>query len=202
VPSVDLLRVSESRSRLDELEQVAFGISHLGEPRPRLDGRRRRRNRFRARGREGGKRLIEIVDLQCPVAEALGERSLEWIGEGLLARSLALDQLDPYFAQTYVRFASRQPTLIELMFASLHRPEAHRSLREANDRAFAGPVSLIAGALDRGEIAAADPDRVAMTVLATLQGLAWLANSTVIGDRPMEAVVTDAIKTLSRGLER
>lgn len=106
------------------------------------------------------------------------------------------------FAQAYVRFASSYPSLIELMFASLHRPDADRSLREANDRAFAAPVSLIASAFDGGEIAAADPDRVAMTIIATLQGLAWLANSTVIGERPVDAVVADTVETMARGLQR
>src|SRR6202011_1583088 len=38
------------------------------------------------------------------------------------------------FAQTYVRFASRQPALLDLMFTSLHRPGSDPSLREANDR--------------------------------------------------------------------
>jgi AcrR family transcriptional regulator len=105
------------------------------------------------------------------------------------------------FAQAYVRFATRHPSLIELMFASLHRPDADRSLRGANDRAFAAPVSLIASALDGGEIVV-DPDRAAMTIIATLQGLAWLANSTVIGERPVEAVVADTVETMARGLQR
>jgi hypothetical protein len=102
---------------------------------------------------------------------------------------------------TYVRFASRQPALLELMFASLHRPGADRSLREANDRAFAAPIALIASARANGEIVADDPDRVEMAVLATLQGLAWLANSSVIGDRPIDTVVAETVETLSYGLK-
>jgi AcrR family transcriptional regulator len=137
--------------------------------------------------------------------DALAETGFERLGrqldeamtdlQGTFAQRLTV------FAQTYVRFASRHPSLIELMFGSLHRPEADRSLRDANDRAFAAPVSLIASALDGGEIAA-DPDRVAMTIIATLQGLAWLANSTVIGQRPVEAVVADTVETMARGLQR
>jgi AcrR family transcriptional regulator len=105
------------------------------------------------------------------------------------------------FAQTYVRFASRQPALLELMFASLHRPGADRSLREANDRAFAAPIALIASARANGEIVDDDPDRVAMAVLATLQGLAWLANSGIVGDRPIDTVVAVTIEMLTRGLK-
>ena len=104
------------------------------------------------------------------------------------------------FAQTYVRFAGRQPALLDLMFASLHRPGADPSLREANDRAFAAPIALIADAQANGDIVADDPDRVAIAVLATLQGLAWLANSSVIGDRPIDTVVAETIETLTNGL--
>jgi AcrR family transcriptional regulator len=105
------------------------------------------------------------------------------------------------FAQAYVRFASRQPALLELMFASLHRPGADRSLREANDRAFAAPIALITSARANGEIVADDPERVEMAVLATIQGLAWLANSAIIGDRPIDTVVAETIETLTRGLK-
>jgi hypothetical protein len=40
-----------------------------------------------------------------------------------------------------------------------------------------------------------------MAVLATLQGLAWLANSSVIGDRPIDTVVAETVETLSYGLK-
>jgi AcrR family transcriptional regulator len=105
------------------------------------------------------------------------------------------------FAQTYVSHASRQPALLDLMYASLHRRGADPSLREANDRAFAAPITLIADAQANGEIVGDDPDRVAMAVLATLQGLAWLANSNVISDRPIDTVVAQTIETLINGLK-
>jgi hypothetical protein len=38
-----------------------------------------------------------------------------------------------------------------------------------------------------------------MTVLATPQGLAWLANSSVIGDRPIDTFVAKTIETLTNG---
>jgi hypothetical protein len=100
-----------------------------------------------------------------------------------------------------VRFASRRPALLDLMFASLHRPGADASLREANDRAFAPPIALIANAQANGDIIADASDRVAIAVLATLQGLAWLANSSIIGDRPIDTVVAETIETLIHGLK-
>jgi AcrR family transcriptional regulator len=64
-------------------------------------------------------------------------------GDGSFIESLTT------FAQTYVRFVSRHPALLELMFASLHRPGADPTLRQANDRAFAAPTTLIAKRSDQ-----------------------------------------------------
>jgi AcrR family transcriptional regulator len=105
------------------------------------------------------------------------------------------------FAQTYVHFASRHRALLDLMFASLHRPGADPTLRRANDLAFATPTALIANAQTSGEIIAGDPDRVAMAVLAALQGLAWVATSGTIGDRAVDEVVAGTIETLIFGLK-
>jgi AcrR family transcriptional regulator len=137
--------------------------------------------------------------------DALAETGFQRLGQELEAamagnRGSFTERLT-VFAQTYVRFANRQPALLELMFASLHRPGANPSLREANDRAFAAPIALIASAQANGEIIADDPDRVAMAVLATLQGLAWLANSSIITDRPIDTVVAETIETLTDGLK-
>ena len=136
--------------------------------------------------------------------EALAETGFDRLGHELEAAKTtsqgSFTERLTVFAQTYVRFASRQPALLDLMFTSLHRPGADPSLRQANDRAFAAPIALIADAQSDGEIAADDPDRVAMAVLATLQGLAWLANSSVIGDRPIDTVVAQTIETLTNGL--
>ena len=137
--------------------------------------------------------------------DALAETGFQRLGHELEAAMAAspgsFTERLTVFAQTYVRFASRQPALLDLMFTSLHRPGADPSLRKANDRAFATPIALIADAQSNGDIAADDPDRVAMAVLATLQGLAWLANSSVIGDRPIDTVVAQTIETLTNGLQ-
>jgi AcrR family transcriptional regulator len=138
--------------------------------------------------------------------DALAETGFQRLGQELAAAMAAshggfTDRLT-VFAQTYVRFAIRQPALLELTFSRLHQPGADPALREANDRAFAAPIELIANARANGEIVADDPDRVAMAVLATLQGLAWLANSGVIGDRPIDTVVAQTIETLTNGLKQ
>jgi hypothetical protein len=103
------------------------------------------------------------------------------------------------FARTYVRFATAHPALLALMFARKDRPDAPELL-EANDRAFAAPVALIAGAQAAGELDGDDPDRVAMALLATIQGLASIITGGMIGDRSVDAVVSGTIETLLRGL--
>ncbi|MCU1684192.1 MAG: TetR/AcrR family transcriptional regulator [Amycolatopsis sp.] len=105
------------------------------------------------------------------------------------------------FARAYVEFATRHPALLELMFARKDRADVPE-LREANDRAFAAPSKLIADAQAEGEIDSADPDRVAMAVLATLQGLAAVITSGMIGDRAVDTVITGTIETLLNGLRR
>lgn len=74
------------------------------------------------------------------------------------------------------------------------------ALRAANDKAFAAPSSLIADALADGEILTDDPDRVAMAVLATLQGLAAIITSGMIGGRSADSVIAGTIETLICGL--
>ncbi len=138
--------------------------------------------------------------------DALAETGFQRLGRELEAAMTASQgtfaERLTVFAQTYVRFASRQPALLDVMFTSLHRPGAHPSMHEANNRAFAAPMALIADAQSDGQLAADDPDRAAMAVLATLQGLAWLANSSVIRDRPIDTVVAETIETLTNGLRR
>ncbi|HEY2315962.1 MAG TPA: TetR-like C-terminal domain-containing protein [Streptosporangiaceae bacterium] len=94
---------------------------------------------------------------------------------------------------------TRQPALLALMFARKDDPR-RPVLRAANERAFAAPSALIAKAIDRGEIAGDDPDRVAMAVLATLHGLAAITAGGMTGERPVDSVVCGTIRTLINGL--
>jgi AcrR family transcriptional regulator len=137
--------------------------------------------------------------------DALAEIGFDRLGQELSAamaedKGSFIDNLI-LFAQTYVRFASRHPALLDLMFASLHRSGADPALRQANDQAFAAPTALIAIAQSTGEIIAGQPDRVAMAVLAALQGLAWVATSGTIGDSAIDEVVAGTIETLIYGLK-
>jgi AcrR family transcriptional regulator len=107
------------------------------------------------------------------------------------------------FAQAWVGFATARPALLELMFASKNRPAA-AELRVVADRAFAVSSAMIAQAQLDGEIDGAadgdEPDRIAMAIFATLQGLAALITSGMSGDRPVGALITGTIRTLVDGL--
>jgi AcrR family transcriptional regulator len=101
------------------------------------------------------------------------------------------------FARAYVRFATEHSALLELMFAGKHRAER---LHEAADRAFAAPLALYAAGQASGEIVAGDPERVGIVALATLQGLASLANNNMLGDAELDDVVDEAVERLVLGL--
>lgn len=113
--------------------------------------------------------------------------------EGDIAERLVI------FARVYVQFAVEHRALIGLM----HRPKSGsrgERLQQANDKAFAGPVRLLAEARSRGDI---DPDtsgRVDMTFLALLQGLTVLAATGMNGDRPLDVLVSETVETLLSGL--
>ncbi|MFB7272845.1 TetR/AcrR family transcriptional regulator [Streptomyces sp. NPDC056244] len=103
------------------------------------------------------------------------------------------------FAQVYVEFAVEHRELLGLMHGSKEGSRGDR-LREANDRAFAAPVRLLAEARARGDI---DPDttgRADMAVLALLQGLAVLAATGMNGAKPLGVLVSETVETLLAGL--
>src|SRR5437763_12508849 len=99
-------------------------------------------------------------------------RAVDGAGEDFEARLRAT-------AATYVRFATRDAALLELMFAGKHREESG-ALHQAAERAFSVVLELIEqgqaqGALERGE-----PERVGLVLLATIQGIAALLSSGMV----------------------
>jgi AcrR family transcriptional regulator len=114
-------------------------------------------------------------------------------GESFAARLAA-------FAQTYVRFATRNGRLIELMFAGKHRAGASDALKTAAERAFATPLALVTEAQAAGEVVPGDPQRVATVMFAALQGLVSMANTGLLEEGALDDVVADAVEGLMAGL--
>jgi len=133
--------------------------------------------------------------------DALAEDGFERLGGELdAAMSGAGDSLRDQlgaFALAYVRFATEHPALLELMFAGKYRDDR---VREAADRAFAGPLALFASGQATGEVVPGDPARVGIVALATLHGLASLANNGMLGAAELEEIVEEAVDRVVLGL--
>jgi AcrR family transcriptional regulator len=134
--------------------------------------------------------------------DALAESGFERLGAELRS---AVDGAGEDFqarlratAAAYVRFATRDAALLELMFAGKHREESG-TLHEAADRAFSVLLDLIEqgqaeGILDRGQ-----PDRVGLVLFATIQGIAALVTGGMVRAEQVDELVADAIAHFLRG---
>jgi AcrR family transcriptional regulator len=135
--------------------------------------------------------------------DALAEDGFERIGreleEAMAAAGTSLREQLGAFALAYVRFATEHATLLELMFAGKHR-EGAEGLREAADRAFAAPLALFVTAQASGQVVPGDPERVGIVALATLHGLAALANNGMLGDATLDDLVEEAVDRIVLGL--
>jgi len=101
-------------------------------------------------------------------------------------------------AAAYIRFATEDAALLELMFAGKHR-EPTGELADAAERAFAVMLELIEqgqaeGALERGE-----QKGVGLVLFATIQGIAALVNAGIVEPDEVDAVVADATERFLRG---
>jgi AcrR family transcriptional regulator len=121
------------------------------------------------------------------------DQAISRAGEGFKARLAA-------FAQAYVRFATRNGPLLELMFAGKHRAGATDALKLAAEQAFARPLTLVAEAQAAGEVVSGDPERVATVLFAALQGLVSMANSGLLEDSSIDDVVAETFEGLMVGL--
>ncbi|WP_330231668.1 TetR/AcrR family transcriptional regulator [Nocardia sp. NBC_00508] len=120
-----------------------------------------------------------------------------------LARTAATDSFDGHIralARTYLRFATENPALIALMFARRYSPAAGDAMSQAVDAAFATPISLIAEAQTHGEVIVGDPRRIALSAVATLQGLATFVGSGVIAAEAADELLDETTTHLIEGL--
>jgi AcrR family transcriptional regulator len=100
-------------------------------------------------------------------------------------------------ATAYVRFATRDAALLELMFAGKHR-DPSGPLHEAADRAFSVILELIEQGQASGALEAGEPDRVGLVLFATIQGVAALVNGGMVDAERLDALVADSISYFLR----
>jgi len=101
-------------------------------------------------------------------------------------------------AAAYVRFATDDAALLELMFAGKHRAEARR-LQEAADRAFSVVLELILQGQAEGALEPGEPERVGLVLFATLQGIAALVTGGIVGSEQLDGLLADSVERFLRG---
>ena len=101
-------------------------------------------------------------------------------------------------AAAYVRFATRDAALLELMFAGKNHEDSG-ALHEAADRAFSVLFELIQQGQAEGVLERGEPERVGMVLFATIQGIAALVTGGMVPAEQSDELVGDAIAHFLRG---
>jgi AcrR family transcriptional regulator len=101
-------------------------------------------------------------------------------------------------AAAYVRFATGDAALLELMFAGKHR-EQSGALQDAAERAFSIMLEVIEQGQADGILEPGDPERVGLVLFATIQGIATLVTGGIVQADEADELVADATAYFLRG---
>lgn len=101
-------------------------------------------------------------------------------------------------AAAYLRFATEDAALLELMFTAKHREGADR-LVAAAAAPFGLMHDLIAQGQAQGVLEPGDPQRVGIVLFATLQGIATLINGQMVAPELLDGLVQTAVDKFLRG---
>jgi AcrR family transcriptional regulator len=133
--------------------------------------------------------------------EALAEVGFLRLGDELLA---AIDTAGDYqmrlraAATAYVRFATQDAALLDLMFVVKRGPHP-AALDDAFGRLFTSFDGLIRQGQQAGELRSGDPGRVRLLLLAAVLGIAALVTSGSIDAKQTDALITDAVALFAHG---
>ena len=137
--------------------------------------------------------------------DALAEAGFARLGSELRAAAdEAGEDFEPRLQATaaaYVRFATRDAAMLELMFAGKSQQQSG-TLHDAADRAFSVVLELIEQGQADGALDGSEPERVGLILFATLQGIAALLTSGIVHADQLGEFVTDAIAHFLRGSRR
>jgi len=92
----------------------------------------------------------------------------------------------------------RPPPAVELE-VRCRVPRVRGGLHEAGDRAFAAMFELIEQGQAEGVIDPGEPERVALVLFATIQGIVSLVNSGIVPGEQLDELVASAVVQLLRG---
>lgn len=101
-------------------------------------------------------------------------------------------------AAAYIRFATEDAALLELMFTGKEH-ERTGVLHAAAERAFAVLLELIGQGQREGALEEGDPERVGLVLFATMQGIAALVTGGIVAPAQIDELVADAIERFLRG---
>jgi len=101
-------------------------------------------------------------------------------------------------AAAYVRFATQDAALLELMFAGKHGERAE-AVADTADRAFSVMLELIAQGQREGRMQSGDPTRVGLVLFATIQGIAALVTAGMVDAGQVDGLLADSIEHFLRG---
>src|SRR5581483_10388976 len=112
--------------------------------------------------------------------DALAGEGFERLGTELRAAADgAGEEFEPRLraiGSAYIRFATEDAALLELMFAGKHR-EPDGALADAGERAFAVMLDLIEQGQREGVLEKGEAKRVGLVLFATIQGIASLVSA-------------------------
>ena len=104
-------------------------------------------------------------------------------------------------AHAHIRFAVKHQSLFRLMFAAKQRPGAPPALIDASHKALmAGPLTISYGQT-MGEVVAGEPQRLAITVFAAVEGLVSLSSDGKINGISIEKHAEHCIHDIMLGLK-
>ena len=134
--------------------------------------------------------------------DALAEAGFTRLGAELRhAMEQAGEQFEPRLQATagaYVRFATRDAALLELMFAGKHnQPSA--AVQQAASGALSVLFELVEQGQAEGVLEQGEPGRVGLVLFATVQGIAAVVNGGIVDADRSEVLVADAIAHFLRG---
>lgn len=98
----------------------------------------------------------------------------------------------------YIRFATENAALLELMYTSKHRPGATR-IAKAAEAPFGLMNQLIVQGQRQGALQGGPSERIGIVLFATLQGIASIINGDVVGPELLDGLVDNAVDQFLRG---
>lgn len=128
--------------------------------------------------------------------DALAETGFSRLGDDLRAAlDAAGEDYEARFRATataYVRFATRDAALLELMFAGKNG-EQSTTLHDASERAFSAILELIQQGQQTGMLQPGEPERIGLLLFATMQGIAALVTAGIVDSGQLDGLVADAV---------